>query len=88
MITFEEKRIHFNSDIFAAVAVVVAKASDTPSEYKPIAANLNASPTIDADTPGDFFSADRDDVDLKPCSRALSRSVLKSHVIKSPNLIS
>ena len=47
---------------------------------------LRFSPPIDADTSGEFF-ADRDDVALQPCSRAPSRSVLKSHVIKSPNLI-
>ena len=47
--------------------------------YTPIAANLIASenrkrsPPIDADTPGDFF---RGDV-----------AVLKTHVIKSPNLM-
>ena len=34
-----------------------------------------------------IFYADHGDVALQPCSRAPSRGVLKSHVIKSPNLI-
>ena len=30
---FEKTRIHFNDDVFPAVAVVVAKASDTPGGF-------------------------------------------------------
>ena len=62
--------------------------------YTPIAVNLIArkSQAIFAtDRCGHtcrLILADRDDVARQPCSRAPSRSVLKSHVIKSPNPIS